>query len=176
MKKIILVFSLVVLSALLLVGCGNKTTVYSDGDTTVTATDEGDGTVSGVMTDDESGTTTYQGGENLQLPDIWPENTMPVYPGSEIVYVIANQGGSDGSENAIIAVGCDADLDEVASFYQEQLADAANFSTTQMEGYYMIGGEKDGAGFSIIITSEQNSDWSGSQVYPTYAMITYYTL
>jgi hypothetical protein len=172
MKKLALILCLLAVFAFIATGCGNDTTVVTDDGTTVT-TNEDDGNVT-VTSEDESGSATYTAGENVKLPPSWPEDEMPVYPKSELVY--AMQYDSEGDAGVAIALGTNDAIEDVVAYYTDQLADAINTSTVQMEGIYMLSGEKNGIAYSIVVSNDKESGWSGSQDYLTYAILTLYTL
>ena len=174
MKKWTVLILLLLVFTLLLVGCGKETTVVTDDGTTVTTTDEGDGDVTAVVTDDENGTATYQAGDDLQLPDSWPESDMPLYPGSEIVYSMEYQ--ADGQNSLAVVIGTDDSMDDISAYYEDVMADATNTSSVQINGVYMLNGEKNGMTYSIVTSNDKESDWSGDTNYQTYVMITIYTV
>ncbi len=174
MKKLALLLCLLAVFAFIAMGCGDGTTVVSDDGTEIT-TDEDDGNVT-VVAEDEEGTATYTAGENVKLPPNWPQDEMPVYPQGELVYSMAYDASTEGEGGLAIALGTDDAMADVAAFYEDQLEGAVNASTAEINGVYMLSGERDGMLYSVVISSDKESDWTGSKDYLTYAIITVYAL
>ena len=175
MKRFFSLLIVAVMSLVLFAGCGgDEKTVLVDEDTTATITDSGDGEFSMTVEDDEAGTMSFEGGKNLAPPDNWPKGELPLYSGSEVVFAMKNSAGDTNKESAMVAIGCDASIADVAAFYKGKLSSAQDFSVLEMDGYVMLSGVMGDVGFSIAVNNEAGSDWAGSKDYPTYALMSYY--
>ena len=174
MRKILMLGGIALLALGLLAGCGSKEkTVLVDEDTKAVISEE-DGEFSMTVEDEEAGTMTMQSGENLSLPANWPEGQLPLYGGSEVVFVINNFAGDTEKESAVVAIGCDASIDDVAAFYKGKLSGATNFSVMEMNDYVMLSGIQGNVGFTIAVSNDKESGWAGKKDYPAYALLTYY--
>lgn len=174
MQRFLTFFLVLAMSTAILAGCGDKKTVMVDEDTKATITEGNDGEVSMTVNDEEAGDMTMQAGKNLSLPANWPKGELPLYSGSEIVFVMNNKDASTGKESAMVAIGCDGSIPDVAAFYKGKLSSASDFSAMEVDNYFMFGGVKGDVGFNVVINNEKGGDWSGSKEYPTYVLITYY--
>ena len=164
MKKILLLLVLVLAFALVLVGCSKSTTVVDEDGTTVTV-DESTDEATITMTDDEGNTATVQGGDNLDLPANWPEGTMPIYPGSSIVYTLDSEG------MLMVGIGTNDNKDDVLAFYENKLAGASNTTNMSIEDANYLSGEIDGTMYQVTIGVTTEDDWDMAEDFNTYVTI-----
>jgi len=157
------IFAVVTLgAALALTGCGKKEekTVYSDGQTTVTQTDNGAGGDNHITVTGPNGEKVEYGtGANAKLPAY-----LPVYPGATVT--MSNTGSSAQGSGGSVLFHTTASMAEVIAFYKDKakahgLKDVATTDAGTMMSY---AAESDGQKESLSVIATKDESGTNGQI------------
>lgn len=157
MKKMIALAAALCLAATLLAGCG---TAYQDQPTGIPQAtldvlpQPSDGNAS--TTTNENGTTVIHRGEDLDLPEGFPSDKVPVYAGSSCTYSMSVTNPEDSTYSYTIKWVSEDTSDKAAAFYKEELTGQPDYYEYLGEadgkaGTYMYSATVDGLSMNIMI-------------------------
>ncbi len=158
MKKYIICIVMVLLM-LSLAGCGDKPAAVSgdNSELTESGVTEAD---SNEISEDVNSTAAVNNSGDLALPPSYPSEILPMAVDAEII------GIKENPENGSLEVSyvSDNNIGTLCDFHEAALKDAANLSTMEIAGGYIITAEMDGISYNIMISEDAmdpNPEYAG---------------
>lgn len=121
------------------VGDGQGNTVNLSGDGTTFTGEDGDSTV--------------KVGEDLDLPDGYPKNLVPLMDDANIETALASESG--GKKSFWVMYTSKKSVKEAADFYKKALGDIEDKYTWDDSKTFTLGGQKDGQQIGIIVSDNE---------------------
>lgn len=144
MRKQVAWFFLVILTALLVAGCGSGKSIKTD-EGSVNFTKDG----LEISTPDGKATISAGGAGKNKLPDGYPEKIVPIMPDSEVTAGIKRQDGKLATYSVILKTG--KSIQQAGEYYEEVLKGADNLGMMKTEDFITIEGNKGGYTVSVLV-------------------------
>ncbi|MBN2797437.1 MAG: hypothetical protein JXR88_18660 [Clostridia bacterium] len=146
MKKILILL----VSLVFLVGCGDKNentvnTVKNNADMNVNINVSDNGKTTTVTTGDT--TTSVSNKDSVDLPENYPVDVLPVYPGSFVM------GASENADGSFVVMAMTNDsYEEIKNFYKEHLKASVKTMTSDSEENFLDTGTYMGYSYTVSIS------------------------
>lgn len=99
--------------------------------------------------------------QGVTLPSTYPQDLLPIYGGSSSSVAAAMSGGESGG---MVGYQTKKELNEVIKFYEDQLADADDFSKKNYGKQTVFSGNKEGYIFKIMLMANE----PGTKIDPSF--------
>jgi len=142
----LLPFFLILILVLITSGCSSEKKIEAgDAEITVKADDE---TVE-ISSDDETVKAEINLEGGADMPEGYPEDSFPIYPGSAVV--MAQTMKDDGVSSYAISIKNKDEVEKVYEFYKDAVKSGENLMDLKTQNTYSLAGSMDGCDFGIIV-------------------------
>ncbi|MEN8905648.1 MAG: hypothetical protein ABF289_06770 [Clostridiales bacterium] len=105
----------------------------------------------------KDGDINLSGGEKAELPENYPEDIVPIFDGAKIV--TSMNSNNDEGISYMITLGSNTSYEDIHKFYKEKMEKNNNYLNMEIEGGYVISGEKDNYTYSIGINDATEEEY-----------------
>lgn len=149
-KKIVICLMCIII-VLGVIGCNKISIKSKDGQLNV-----GNGKIEYKGDNGEEGEVNISGGKDLEIPENFPKDIVPIIDGAKVKAVVDMSNNEGAGQN--VTFSSNESIDKVHKFYEEKLKNSENFVKMQFGEGYSLAGEKDGFGYSVVISKQEKSD------------------